>query len=167
MLWPTVSRPIRLDIGHPFEAHDQIFFFFFSAGHLLCSSSWGALSDESISDCAHVHTFERWLGYWVVKWKGCGRNRSWYNSNKGSNLVFNDMSKDTFWLYQDRRYLGRDLNIRNRTVKRKSQRSTSTSRLQRVWDESRRSNIHNQPGNENEEGIKIQFCVITRLPVGQ
>jgi hypothetical protein len=27
MLWPTVSRPIRLAIGHPFGADDQIFLF--------------------------------------------------------------------------------------------------------------------------------------------
>jgi hypothetical protein len=27
MLWPTVSRPIRLGVGHPFGTHDQIFLF--------------------------------------------------------------------------------------------------------------------------------------------
>jgi hypothetical protein len=104
ILWPTINRPIRLGVGHPFGAHDQIFlfpffcrkiallfvlgrplwredvsiicselslccyrrsvglsvlvsgtplgpmtrfFFFLSfAGQLLCSSTWGALSDE-------------------------------------------------------------------------------------------------------------------------
>jgi hypothetical protein len=27
MLWPTVSRPIRLGVEHPLETHDQIFLF--------------------------------------------------------------------------------------------------------------------------------------------
>jgi hypothetical protein len=27
MLWPTVSRPIRIGVGLPFEAHEQIFLF--------------------------------------------------------------------------------------------------------------------------------------------
>jgi hypothetical protein len=27
MLWPTVSRPIHLGVGHPFGTHDQIFLF--------------------------------------------------------------------------------------------------------------------------------------------
>jgi hypothetical protein len=27
MVWPTVSRPIRLGVGHAFGAHDQIFLF--------------------------------------------------------------------------------------------------------------------------------------------
>jgi hypothetical protein len=27
LLWPTVSRPIRIGVGHPFGAHDQIFLF--------------------------------------------------------------------------------------------------------------------------------------------
>jgi hypothetical protein len=26
-MWPTVSRPIRLGVGHPFGVHDQIFLF--------------------------------------------------------------------------------------------------------------------------------------------
>jgi hypothetical protein len=37
MQWQTISRPIRLGIGHPFGAHDQIFslLFFFRAITLL------------------------------------------------------------------------------------------------------------------------------------
>jgi hypothetical protein len=47
MFWPTVSRPISLGVGHPFGTHDQILLFpFYFSGKLLCSSSWGALSDE-------------------------------------------------------------------------------------------------------------------------
>jgi hypothetical protein len=34
MLWPTVSRPIRLGVGHPFGTHDQIFFFLSFAGQI-------------------------------------------------------------------------------------------------------------------------------------
>jgi hypothetical protein len=36
MLWPTISWPICLGVGHPFEAHDNFFFLYFS-GQLLCS----------------------------------------------------------------------------------------------------------------------------------
>jgi hypothetical protein len=41
MLGPTVSRPIRLGVGHPFGAHDQIVLFPF-AGHCF-SLRLGAL----------------------------------------------------------------------------------------------------------------------------
>jgi hypothetical protein len=47
MFWPTVSRPVNLGVGHPFRTHDQILLFpFYFSGKLLCSSAWGALSDE-------------------------------------------------------------------------------------------------------------------------
>jgi hypothetical protein len=43
----TVSRSVCLGVGHPFGTHDQILFFpFHFSEKLLCSSSWGALSDE-------------------------------------------------------------------------------------------------------------------------
>jgi hypothetical protein len=41
----TVDQSVCLGVGHPFGAHNQILLFFF-VGKLLCSSSWGALSDE-------------------------------------------------------------------------------------------------------------------------
>jgi hypothetical protein len=47
MLWPIVSRPNRVGVGHPFGPIPRYFFFiFFFAWQLLFSSSWGALSDE-------------------------------------------------------------------------------------------------------------------------
>jgi hypothetical protein len=41
----TVSQSVCLDMGNQFGAHDHFFFLSFP-GQLLCSSSWGALSDE-------------------------------------------------------------------------------------------------------------------------
>jgi hypothetical protein len=46
LMWPTVTLPIRLGVKHPFGAHNQILLLPFFVGKLLCSSSWGALSDD-------------------------------------------------------------------------------------------------------------------------
>jgi hypothetical protein len=35
ILWPTVNRPIRLSVAHPFGAHNHIFYFFCWANALL------------------------------------------------------------------------------------------------------------------------------------
>jgi hypothetical protein len=47
ILRPTVSRPVRLGIGPPFGAHDQIYLaFFFLTDNYFYSFSYGILSDE-------------------------------------------------------------------------------------------------------------------------
>jgi hypothetical protein len=46
LLCPTVSLPIGPGVGHPFGSMTRFYFFLSFAGQLLCSSSWGALSDE-------------------------------------------------------------------------------------------------------------------------
>jgi hypothetical protein len=69
MLWPTVSRPIRLGVGHAFGAYDQIFIFpffwqtialLFVLGRPLrredLSVIWSAIFQWSESWRTHNHT---------------------------------------------------------------------------------------------------------------
>jgi hypothetical protein len=42
----TDGQSVCLGVGHPFGAMTGFYFFLSFARKLLCSSSWGALSDE-------------------------------------------------------------------------------------------------------------------------
>jgi hypothetical protein len=60
MLWPTVSRPIRLGVGHTFGAHNQIFAFLFVLGRPLWRGDRAAICSAicqwSESRRTHNHT---------------------------------------------------------------------------------------------------------------
>jgi hypothetical protein len=53
-MWPTVSRPIRLGVGHPFGIKTRFFFFLSFAGQLLCSSSWDELRENASVICSAI-----------------------------------------------------------------------------------------------------------------